>query len=109
VITIRPAAEADAPALRSIAVAAYQRYVPRIGREPAPMTADYLAAARHGRAWLAQDADGQAVGFIILIPQPGYLLVQNVGSSRTTDARRKAPGSALGECHICPASIRLKA
>ena len=26
--TIRPAAEADVPALRSIAVAAYQRYVP---------------------------------------------------------------------------------
>jgi GNAT superfamily N-acetyltransferase len=78
VITIRPAAEADAPALRRIAVAAYQRYVPRIGREPAPMTADYLAAARHGQAWLAEAADGQAVGFIILIPQPGYLLAENV-------------------------------
>ena len=77
VTTIRPAAEADAPALRSIAVAAYQRYVPRIGREPAPMTADYLAAARHGQAWIATQ-DGQAAGFIILIPQPGYLLVENV-------------------------------
>jgi hypothetical protein len=32
VITIRPAAEADVPALRQIAVAAYQRYLPRIGR-----------------------------------------------------------------------------
>lgn len=74
---IRSAAEADAPALRSIAVAAYQRYVPRIGRPPAPMTADYHAAARHGQAWVATE-DGQAVGFIILIPQPGYLLVENV-------------------------------
>ncbi len=76
-ITIRPAAEADAPALRSIAVAAYQRYVPRIGRQPAPMTADYLAAARHGQAWIAVE-DGQAAGFVILIPQPGYLLLENV-------------------------------
>ena len=75
--TIRPAAEADVPALRSIAVAAYQRYVPRIGRPPAPMTADYLAPARHGQAWVAIE-DGQAVGFIILTPQPSHLLIENV-------------------------------
>ncbi len=74
---IRPAAEADAPALGSIAIAAYQGHVQRIGRQPAPMTADYLAAARRGQAWIATE-DGQAVGFIILIPQSGYLLVENV-------------------------------
>jgi hypothetical protein len=50
VITIRLAVESDAPALRQIAVAAYQHYVPRIGREPAPMTANYAAAARLGQA-----------------------------------------------------------
>jgi GNAT superfamily N-acetyltransferase len=77
VSTIRPAVEADAPVLRSIAVAAYQRYVARIGREPAPMTADYAAAVRHGQAWIATE-DGRAVGFIILIPRPGYLLLENV-------------------------------
>jgi GNAT superfamily N-acetyltransferase len=77
VSTIRPAAEADAPVLRSIAVAAYQRYVPTIGREPAPMTADYAAAVRHGQAWIATE-DDRAVGFIILIPRPGYLLLENV-------------------------------
>jgi ribosomal protein S18 acetylase RimI-like enzyme len=77
VTTIRLAAEEDAPALHGIAVAAYQRYVPRIGREPAPMTADYLASARRGQAWIATE-DGQAAGFIILVPQPGYLLLENV-------------------------------
>ena len=76
-ITIRIAVEADAPALRRIAVAAYQHYVPRIGRRPAPMTADYAPAARGGQAWVAAE-EGQAVGFIILIPQPGYLLLENV-------------------------------
>jgi hypothetical protein len=50
VIAIRLAAEADAPALAKIAVAAYQHYVPRIGRPPAPMTADYPAAVRRGQA-----------------------------------------------------------
>ena len=76
-ITVRPAAEADASVLRKIAVAAYQHYVPRIGRPPAPMTADYAAAARRGQAWLAAE-DGEAAGFIILIPQPGHLLLENV-------------------------------
>ena len=41
------------------------------------MTADYHAPARHGQAWVATE-DGQPVGFIILIPRPGYLLVENV-------------------------------
>jgi GNAT superfamily N-acetyltransferase len=77
VITIRPAVEADAPALHSIAVAAYQHYASRIGREPAPMTANYAAAVHRGQAWVAAE-DGQAIGFIILIPQPGHLLLENV-------------------------------
>jgi GNAT superfamily N-acetyltransferase len=77
VITIRPAAEADAETVRGIALAAYQHYVPRIGRAPAPMTADYPEAVRRGQAWVAAE-DGEVAGFIILIPQPGYLLLENV-------------------------------
>jgi GNAT superfamily N-acetyltransferase len=77
VIAIRLAAEADAPVLARIAVAAYQHYVPRIGRPPAPMTADYPAAVRRGQAWVAA-VDGEVAGFIILIPQLGYLLLENV-------------------------------
>jgi len=77
VIAIRLAAEADAPALARIAVAAYQHYVPRIGRPPAPMTADYTAAVGRGQAWVAA-VDGEVAGFIILISRPGYLLLENV-------------------------------
>ena len=76
-ITIRPAAEADAPVLQQMTVTAYQHYVARIGREPAPMTADYAAAVRDGQAWIAQD-DGGAVGLLILIPQPDHLLLENI-------------------------------
>jgi GNAT superfamily N-acetyltransferase len=78
VITIRLAAEADVPVLREIAVAAYEQYVPVIGRAPAPMTADYAAAVQRGQAWVAAGADGATQGFIVLIPQPGYLLLENV-------------------------------
>ena len=40
-------------ALRTIAVAAYQHYVSRIGQAPAPMTADYPQAVRCRQAWVA--------------------------------------------------------
>jgi GNAT superfamily N-acetyltransferase len=77
VITIRPAGDADVGALRAIAAAAYQRYVTRIGRAPGPMSADYAAAIRRGEAWVAVE-DGAVTGFVILVSQPGYLLLENV-------------------------------
>jgi ribosomal protein S18 acetylase RimI-like enzyme len=78
VITIRPAGDGEAPLLLEITVTAYQHYVARIGREPAPMTADYEAAVRDGQAWIAEDGDGAVVGLLILVPQPGHLLLENI-------------------------------
>jgi ribosomal protein S18 acetylase RimI-like enzyme len=86
VIAIRLAAEADAPALAKIAVAAYQQYVPKIGRPPAPMTADYAAPVRRGQAWVAV-AGGEVAGFIVLVPGPGYLLLENVAVLPTAQGR----------------------
>jgi len=87
VITIRPAGEADVPVLREIAVAAYERYVPLIGGAPAPMTADYAAAVRAGQAWVAAGADGTALGLIVLIRQPGFLLLENVAVAPAAQGR----------------------
>jgi ribosomal protein S18 acetylase RimI-like enzyme len=75
--TVRSASAADAPELESIARAAYLPYVPRIGRAPAPVTADYAGAVARGEVWLARTPD-RAVGLIVLIAQPGYLLLENV-------------------------------
>ena len=74
---MRRAGPGDVDELRAIAAAAYQKYVPRIGRAPAPMTADYAQAVRDGQAWAALE-DRQIVGFAIIIAQPGYLLLDNV-------------------------------
>ena len=63
--------------LRRIAAAAYQPYVARIGRAPAPMAADYAQAVRSGQAWVAVQ-DGQVTGFVVLVAHPGYLLLENV-------------------------------
>jgi hypothetical protein len=46
VVTIRLAGAGDVGALGAVAAEAYRDYVPRIGREPAPMTADYAQADR---------------------------------------------------------------
>jgi ribosomal protein S18 acetylase RimI-like enzyme len=76
-VVIRRAGPGDVPALRAIASAAYQKYVPRIGRTPAPMTADYAAAVRNQQAWVAVE-NSQVVGYVVLMPQPGHLLLANV-------------------------------
>lgn len=74
---MRRAGPGDVDELCTIAAAAYQKYVCRIGRAPAPMTADYAQAIRDGQAWAAIE-DGQIVGFAVVIAQPGYLLLDNV-------------------------------
>lgn len=76
-VTVRSAAAADVPELESIARAAYLPYLPRIGRAPAPVTADYGGAVARGEVWLASTSD-RAVGLIVLIAKPDYLLLENV-------------------------------
>jgi GNAT superfamily N-acetyltransferase len=77
VLTVRLADQNDVDVLRRIAVAAYGHYITRIGRPPAPMTADYAQPVRDGQAWVAEE-DGQVAGFVVLVPQPGHLLLEKV-------------------------------
>jgi GNAT superfamily N-acetyltransferase len=88
-ITIRRAAGPDADTVALITSEAYQHYVPRIGREPAPMTTDYGDAVRDGQAWVAED-DGHAVAIVVLIPQLDHLLVENIA------VRPAAQGRGVG-------------
>jgi GNAT superfamily N-acetyltransferase len=77
VLTVRRAQASDAAALRVVASEAYRDYVPRIGRAPAPMTADYAEAIRGGQAW-AVVRDGEVVGLLVLAVKPDHLLLENV-------------------------------
>ncbi len=74
---ITRATAADAPLVRAISRAAYAEWVPLIGREPWPMTADYDAALRHHRIDLLRLED-EVVALIEIVPQPDHLLVENV-------------------------------
>ena len=73
----RRATAADAAAVRDFSRRAYARWVPVIGREPAPMTADYEAALRHHRIDLLT-VDGEWAGLIETVPVEDHLLIENV-------------------------------
>jgi ribosomal protein S18 acetylase RimI-like enzyme len=76
-VTTRLARTDDLGAVRELAAAAYEIYVERIGRPPAPMTADYAEAIRSGTLWVAEDAS-RIVGLLVLEPKPDHLLLDNV-------------------------------
>jgi GNAT superfamily N-acetyltransferase len=77
VLTVRRAETSDVAAFTVVATEAYRGYVPRIGRRPAPMTADYAEAVRGGLAWAAV-RDGEVVGLLVLAVKPDHLLLENV-------------------------------
>jgi GNAT superfamily N-acetyltransferase len=74
---LRPATIADAPAIRALVREAYAKWVPIIGREPKPMSADYAAAVEKHRIDLLYAADTLAA-LIEMIPEDECLLIENV-------------------------------
>jgi ribosomal protein S18 acetylase RimI-like enzyme len=74
---LRQAVAADAGAIRALTRAAYTKWVPVIGREPKPMTADYTAAARKHRFDLLY-VEGALAALIETIVETDHLLIENV-------------------------------
>jgi GNAT superfamily N-acetyltransferase len=77
VLAVRKAVPGDAAAIAAIAAAAYAPYEARIGRPPAPVTADYGAAVARGEVWVAQ-RDDDLVGLLVLVDRPDHVLLENV-------------------------------
>lgn len=76
-VPLRRAADADAPAVRAVVRAAYAKYVPRMDREPMPMTADYAEAVRDNQVWLAGEAP-DIDAMVELVSKADHLLVANI-------------------------------
>jgi GNAT superfamily N-acetyltransferase len=91
---IVPAAPEDADAVTACVRAAYAEHVAAIGREPAPMGADYAALIAAGAVWVVREA-GAVVGVLVLRPQPPALLLENVAVQ--PDRRGHGLGRALIE------------
>ena len=71
--SIRSATPDDADRIRAIARAAYVKYVARIGREPAPMVADFAALIAADYVIVAEDRDG-IKGYMIRLARNGCVL-----------------------------------
>jgi N-acetylglutamate synthase-like GNAT family acetyltransferase len=56
---------------------AFDKYVVRIGRQPAPMDADYRAAVASCRVWVFE-ADGEVAGFVVNEAHDDHLLLDTV-------------------------------
>jgi len=75
--SFRRATASDAGTIRDVTRAAYAKWVAVIGREPKPMTADYNEAAVAHVIDLLEE-DGRPIALIEIIPNPSYLLIENV-------------------------------
>lgn len=75
---IRQAEASDEPDVRECAEQAYARYVPLIGRKPAPMVADFAAQIAAGEVYVATDDRNAFQGFIVFHAEDGHMLLENV-------------------------------
>jgi N-acetylglutamate synthase-like GNAT family acetyltransferase len=76
-VHFRRATAIDATAVQTLTRAAYAKWVPLIGREPKPMTADYAHAVRAHVVDL-YERDGELLGLVEMIPQSDHLLIENI-------------------------------
>lgn len=82
VIEVRVAIEADAAAIAALVDDAYRVYIDRIGREPAPMSADHVRAVAEERVAIARRG-GDLVGVLIWCAEPDHLLIENLAVAPT--------------------------
>ena len=76
-LTLRRAGPQDADAVRAIVHSAYARWVPVLGREPAPMWADYDHGVRAHDIDLLHTED-RMVALIECVPHSDHLFIENI-------------------------------
>ena len=89
----------DAARIGAIARAAYAKYVPRIGREPQPMVADFPMHIGHGVVTVIE-AEGKLRGFMVAWPQADAYLIDNIAVDPAAQGQglgRKLIDHAVGE------------
>jgi N-acetylglutamate synthase-like GNAT family acetyltransferase len=87
---LRRATAADVAGVRALTRSAYAKWVPLIGREPMPMTADYARAVAEHIVDLWEE-DGQLLALIEVIPAADHLLIENIA------VRPDQQGKGLGD------------
>jgi GNAT superfamily N-acetyltransferase len=81
---------ADAADVQALTRAAYAKWVPLIGREPKPMSADYERAVSEHVIDLYEQG-GALLALVEMIPLPDHLLIENIA------VRPDQQGKGLGD------------
>ena len=97
---MRPATTDDVAAVEAVVRAAYTGYIDRIGRPPAPMTADYVALVPD--TWVLDDDGGAVVGVLVVSAEPDHLLIQSVAVAP------ESQGCGYGRTLLAHAEIRAR-
>lgn len=93
--SVRLAVPADTAGVRACILAAFEHYVPRIGKRPAPMLLEFEAEIQAGHVWLLADA-GDVVGALVQYETELGFYIDTVGVAPSSQG--KGYGRALLEC-----------
>ena len=74
---LRRAGPDDAGSIARLVQRAYSKWIPLVGEEPKPLTADYQRAVLDHEVWVVDGERGLA-GVLELIPARDHVLVENV-------------------------------
>jgi ribosomal protein S18 acetylase RimI-like enzyme len=85
-VEIRLAHADDVPAIRAIVEAAYAPYLPRVGRAPAPVAADYSALVAAGEAWVGVQGV-RVIGVLVIRSDGDALHLENVAVEPAVQGR----------------------
>lgn len=99
---IRQARPSDELAIKDCAEQAYTRYISRLGRKPAPMSADFNTQISAGDVYVAVDDKDEIQGFIVFYQENSQMLLENVA------VLPLASGRGIGKAMIrfCEAAAR---
>ncbi len=100
-VAIGRAAPGNAAEIAAIAENAYQKYVERIGRKPAPMVADFAGHIAGDIVFVAK-SNGRIVGYAVLIVKEGVALLDNIAVLETEQ------GAGIGSRLIATVEEHLK-
>jgi GNAT superfamily N-acetyltransferase len=105
---LRRATPDDAPGIRALALAAYAKWIPILGREPKPMKADYDQIV-HKHIVDLLFVDDSLTAFIEMVVEPDCVLIENVavrpdrfgrGYGRTMMAHAEELARSMGRTRL---------
>ncbi|MEJ8845034.1 GNAT family N-acetyltransferase [Variovorax rhizosphaerae] len=114
-VKVRAARADDAAAAAACVHAAFECYVPRIGRPPAPMLLDYPAAIAQHQVWVAE-LEGEVVGVLVQYETGDGFYIDTVAASPHTHgtgvgrallvfAEAEARARGHGSLYLCTNSM----